>query len=99
MIETGWLKGMRLTCPSYITFDPNLAIPRIWLAGSQETMGGSRRTRYRGEELTGLAGYFVATAYGLARMANLLSSQNYTGRSVDVICLEVRTKTPMESSD
>ena len=39
------------------------------------TVGGFRRTRYRGVERTGLAGYFVATAYNLVRMANLLSPQ------------------------
>ena len=38
-----------------------------------KTVGGFRRTRYRGVERTGLAGYFVATAYNLVRMANLLS--------------------------
>ena len=43
--------------------------------GWMKTVGGSRRTRYRGVELTGLAGYFVATAYNLVRMANLLSCQ------------------------
>ena len=34
-------------------------------------MGGLRRTRYRGVARTGLAGYLVATAYNLVRMANL----------------------------
>ena len=32
-----------------------------------EDGGGFRRTRYRGVERTGLAGYFVATAYNLVR--------------------------------
>ena len=41
--------------------------------GWMKTVGGFRRTRYRGVEGTGLAGYFVATAYNLVRMANLLS--------------------------
>ena len=40
-----------------------------------KTVGGFRRTRYRGVERTGLAGYFVATAYNLVRMANLLACQ------------------------
>ena len=40
-----------------------------------ETVGGIRRTRYRGVELTGLSRYFVAADYNLVRMANLLSSQ------------------------
>ena len=43
--------------------------------GWMKTEGGFRRTRYRGVELTGLAGYFVATAYNLVRMVNLMSSQ------------------------
>ena len=43
--------------------------------GWMKTVGGFRRTRYRGVERTGLAGYFVATAYNLVRMANLLSCQ------------------------
>lgn len=43
--------------------------------GWMKTVGGFRRTRYRGVETTGLAGYFVATAYNLVRMANLLSCQ------------------------
>ncbi len=37
--------------------------------GWMKTVGEFRRTRYQGVELTGLAGYFVATAY------NLLSSR------------------------
>ena len=39
------------------------------------SVGGFRRTRYRGVERTGPAGYFVATAYNLVRMPNLLSCQ------------------------
>ena len=35
--------------------------------GWMKTVGGFRRTRYRGVERTGLAGYFVATAYNLVR--------------------------------
>lgn len=34
-------------------------------------MGGFRRTRFRGLDSTGLAGYFVATAYNLVRMVKL----------------------------
>ena len=41
--------------------------------GWMKTAGGFRRTRYRGVKRTGLAGYFVATAYNLVRMANLVS--------------------------
>ena len=43
--------------------------------GWMKTVGGFRGTRYRGVERTGLAGYLVATAYNLVRMANLLSCQ------------------------
>lgn len=38
-----------------------------------KTTGGFRRTRYRGLERTGLAGYLVATAYNLVRMSRLLA--------------------------
>ena len=37
-----------------------------------KTVGGLRCTRDRGLERTGLAGYLVATAYNLVRMANLI---------------------------
>ena len=40
--------------------------------GWMKTVGGFRRTRYRGVERTGLAGYLVATAYNLVRLARLL---------------------------
>ena len=43
--------------------------------GWMKTVGRFRRTRYRGVERTGLAGYFVATAYNLVRMANLASCE------------------------
>lgn len=33
---------------------------------------GFRRSRYRGVEVTGFAGYLVATAYNQERLANLL---------------------------
>jgi IS5 family transposase len=38
-----------------------------------KTVGGFRRTRYRGLERTQLAGYLVATAYNLVRMARLMT--------------------------
>ena len=34
-----------------------------------KTVGGFRRTRYKGLDRTGLAGYLVSTAYNLVRMA------------------------------
>jgi IS5 family transposase len=40
--------------------------------GWMKTVGGFRRTRYRGLDRTGLAGYLLATAYNLVRMAKLL---------------------------
>ena len=39
-----------------------------------KTVGGFRRTRYRGLDRSGLAGYLVATAYNLVRMAKLIMS-------------------------
>ena len=39
-----------------------------------KTVGGFRRTRYRG--LDGLAGHLVATAYNLVRMSKLLGPGN-----------------------
>ena len=42
--------------------------------GWMKTVGGFRRTRYRGLDRTGLAGYLVATAYNLVRLAKLLVS-------------------------
>ncbi len=40
--------------------------------GWMKTVGGFRRTRYRGLDRTGLAGYLVGAAYNLVRMARLL---------------------------
>lgn len=41
--------------------------------GWMKTVGGFRRTRYRGVDRTGLAGYLVATAYNLVRLSRLLT--------------------------
>lgn len=41
--------------------------------GWMKTVGGFRRSRYRGIERTGLAGYLVGTAYNLVRLAKLLA--------------------------
>lgn len=41
--------------------------------GWMKTVGGFRHTRYHGLDRTGLAGYLVATAYNLVRLAKLLS--------------------------
>jgi hypothetical protein len=37
-----------------------------------KTVGGFRRTRFVGLDRTGLAGYMVAAAYNLVRMARLI---------------------------
>ncbi len=42
------------------------------LSEAEGTVGGFRRTRYRGLDRTGLAGHLVGTAYNLVRMAKLL---------------------------
>jgi hypothetical protein len=47
--------------------------------GWMKTVGGFRRTRYRGREKTGLAGYLVATAYNLVRMSRLLARPSALG--------------------
>ena len=44
--------------------------------GWMKTVGGFRRTRYRGLERTGLAGYLVATAYNLVRMVRLVAARS-----------------------
>jgi transposase len=46
--------------------------------GWMKTVGGFRRTRYRGLEKTQLAGYLVATAYNLVRMVRLVASATAT---------------------
>ena len=43
--------------------------------GWMKTVGGFRRTRYHGLDRTGLAGYLVATAYNLVRMAKLVRKE------------------------
>ena len=41
--------------------------------GWMKTVGGFRRTRYRGVERTGLWGYFVGAAYNLVRLGRMLA--------------------------
>ena len=43
--------------------------------GWMKTVGGLRRTRYRGLALTGLAGYLVGAAYNLVRLGRLLAAR------------------------
>ena len=43
--------------------------------GWMKTVGGFRRTRYRGLDRTGLADYLVGTAYNLVRMARLMTAE------------------------
>ena len=52
--------------------------------GWMKTVGGLRRTRYRGVARTGLAGYLVATAYNLVRMANLIPESEDRARVIRV---------------
>lgn len=42
--------------------------------GWMKTVGGFRKTRYRGRERTGLCAYFVAAAYNLVRMSKLMAN-------------------------
>jgi transposase len=46
--------------------------------GWMKTVGGFRRTRYRGLERTSLVGYLVATAYNLVRLVKLLATSPAT---------------------
>ena len=46
--------------------------------GWLKTIGGLRRTRYRGLDRTGLAGYLVATAYNLVRLSRLTARRTET---------------------
>ena len=43
--------------------------------GWMKTVGGFRRTRYRGLDRTGLASYLVGTVYNLVRMARLMTAE------------------------
>lgn len=43
--------------------------------GWMKTVGGFRRTRYHGVDRTGLAGYMVAAAYNLVRLAKLVGGK------------------------
>ena len=43
--------------------------------GWMKTVGGFRRSRYRGMERTGPYGLFVATAYNLVRMSKLIAEE------------------------
>ena len=40
-----------------------------------KTVGGFRRTRYRGLDRTGLAGYLVGTAYNLTPIPRLMTAE------------------------
>jgi transposase len=42
--------------------------------GWMKSIGGFRRTRFRGQQRTQLAGYFIGAAYNLLRMAKLLTA-------------------------
>ena len=46
--------------------------------GWLKTVGGFRRTRFRGQARTQLAGYLAAAAYNLVRMARLIPARTTT---------------------
>lgn len=54
--------------------------------GWMKTVGGFRRTRYQGLDRTGLAGYLVATAYNLVRMAKLIVAQEEEALAAQAAC-------------
>jgi transposase len=70
-------KGRRSAIDGRTTRHPGYAVSqRIRkrveeIFGWMKTVGGFRRTRYRGLDRTGLAGYLVATAYNLVRLSRL----------------------------
>ena len=70
--------GRRSTIDGRTTRHPGYAISQRLrklveeIFGWMKTVGGFRRTRYRGVNRTGLAGYLVATAYNLVRLSRLL---------------------------
>ncbi len=74
-------KGRRSAIDGRTTRHPGYAVSqRIRkrveeIFGWMKTVGGFRRTRYRGLDRTGLAGYLVATAYNLVRLSRLALRQ------------------------
>ena len=48
--------------------------------GGMKTVGGFRRTRYRGLDRTGPTGYLMASVYNLVTMARLMTSETQTHR-------------------
>ena len=74
-------KGRRSAIDGRTTRHPGYAVSqRIRkrveeIFGWMKSVGGFRRTRYRGLDRTGLAGYLVATAYNLVRLGRLLATR------------------------
>lgn len=70
-------KRRRSAIDERVTGDPGYALSQRVrkrveeIFGWMKTVGGFRKTRYRGLELTELAGYLVAAAYNLVRMSRL----------------------------
>ena len=65
------IDGRTTSWPGYLTSQRvRKRVEEIF--GWMKTVGGFRRTRYRGVARTQLAGYLVAAAYNLVRMARLL---------------------------
>ena len=65
------IDGRTTSWPGYLTSQRiRKRVEEIF--GWMKTVGGFRRTRYRGQSRTQLAGYLVAAAYNLVRMARLI---------------------------
>lgn len=80
-----WLaKGRSSAIDGRTTWHPGYAISQRIRKRVEEifecmkTVGRFRRTRYRGLDRTGLAGYLVTTAFNLVRMARLLGAAKAT---------------------
>jgi IS5 family transposase len=77
-VQVAGLDGRTTTQQSYqISLKIRKRVEEIF--GWMKTVGGFRRTRYRGVERTGLCGYFVGTAYNLVRMSRLLAKPAAVG--------------------
>jgi len=68
------IDGRTTSWPGYLTSQRiRKRVEEIF--GWLKTVGGFRRTRYRGQSRTQLAGYLVAAAYNLVRMARLIPTR------------------------
>jgi len=68
------IDGRTTSWPGYLTSQRiRKRVEEIF--GWLKTVGGFRRTRYRGQSRTQLVGYLVAAAYNLVRMARLIPTR------------------------